>query len=65
MQHSLSLCSAPATGQNPSALTLPHTSLETQFVLAEGLLAAFTDQETRDVKVLEQATQPVRVGIGF
>lgn len=55
----------PQGTHNPSALTPPHTSLEIQFVLAEGLLAAFTDQGTRVVKILEQVTQLMRAGIGF
>lgn len=33
--------------------------------MAEGLLAAFTDQDTRVVKILEQVTQLMRAGIGF
>ena len=51
----------------PLPFTLPHNSLETQFtqlVLGEGLLALFADKETREVKLLEQATQPARVRIG-
>lgn len=63
LQHSLCLCSVPALGQTPSAFTLPYTSLETWLVLAECLLAPFTVKETRAVKILEQATQTVGIGV--